>query len=73
MKDSGQSQQFNTTFILAMILAGLLALLILGLIYGCMKYNGAAQPRIPHAGVTLHGRPGSVAHPQGLLSPKLST
>jgi heme/copper-type cytochrome/quinol oxidase subunit 2 len=50
MKSSGdQSQQFNTTLILAMIVAAILAFCLLGIIYGCMKANNAPKAKPPTA------------------------
>lgn len=46
MKTRGdQSQEFNTTFIIAIIVAAILAIGVVGLIYGCMKANHAPQTR----------------------------
>ena len=42
---SDQRQQFNTTFILAVVVAAILALGVLGLVYGCMKANHAPQAK----------------------------
>jgi hypothetical protein len=54
MKSSGdQSQQFNTTLILAIIVAALLACAILGLVYGCMRSNNG-RPTAPKAELQLH-------------------
>ena len=54
MKSSGdQSQQFNTTFILAIIVAALLACGILGLVYGCMKSNNASKPALPKTAIQV--------------------
>ena len=46
---SDQRQDFNTTFIIAVIVAGILALCVLGLIYGCMKANHAPEAKAPSA------------------------
>jgi hypothetical protein len=55
MKSSGdQSQQFNTTLILGIIVAALLACGILAIIYGCMKANNAPQPSLPKAELQMH-------------------
>lgn len=54
MKSSGdQSQQFNTTLILAIIVAALLACAILGLVYGCMRWNNE-RPAAPKTELQLH-------------------
>ena len=46
---SNQRQDFNTTFIIAIIVAAILALCVLGLIYGCMKANHAPEAKPPTA------------------------
>ena len=46
---SDQRQDFNTTFIIAVIVAAVLALCVLGLIYGCMKANHAPEAKPPNA------------------------
>lgn len=46
---SDQRQDFNTTFIIAIIVAATLALCVLGLIYGCMKANHAPEAKPPTA------------------------
>ena len=50
---SDQRQDFNTTFIIAIIVAAILALGVLGLIYGCMKANHAPEAKAPHAQLHL--------------------
>ena len=47
--DSERRQEFNTTLIIAIIVAAILALGVLGMIYGCMKANHAPQVK-PVAG-----------------------
>ena len=41
--DSERRQEFNTTLIIAIVVAAILALGVLGMIYGCMKANHAPQ------------------------------
>jgi hypothetical protein len=54
MKSSGdQSQQFNTTLILAIIVAALLACGIIGLVYGCMRSSNG-RVAAPKAELQLH-------------------
>ncbi|PYP89446.1 MAG: hypothetical protein DMG65_13420 [Candidatus Angelobacter sp. Gp1-AA117] len=50
---SEQRQDFNTTFIIAIIVAAILAFCVLGLVYGCMKANHAPQAKPPTAGLHL--------------------
>jgi hypothetical protein len=48
MKTRGdQSQEFNTTLIIAIVVAAILALGILGMVYGCMKANHAPNLKAP--------------------------
>jgi flagellar basal body-associated protein FliL len=50
MKSSGdQSQEFNTTLILAIVVAALLACGLLAIFYGCMKANNAPKTKAPTA------------------------
>jgi hypothetical protein len=54
MKSSGdQRQQFNTTFILAIVVAALLACGLLALLYGCMRSSNA-RPALPKGQVEVH-------------------
>jgi len=48
-KDEEQSRQFNATMLIAVVVAAVLALAMLGLVYGCMKANHAPQVK-PVAG-----------------------
>ena len=48
-KDEEQSRQFNATMLIAIVVAAVLALGMLGLVYGCMKANHAPQVK-PVAG-----------------------
>ena len=41
--DRERRQEFNTTLIIAIVVAAILALGALGMIYGCMKANHAPQ------------------------------
>ncbi len=42
-KNEEQTRQFNATLLIALAVAALLALAMLGLVYGCMKANHAPQ------------------------------
>ena len=42
-KDEETSRQFNATMLVAIVVAAVLALAMLGLVYGCMKANHAPQ------------------------------
>ena len=42
-KDEETSRQFNATMLIAIVVAAVLALAMLGLVYGCMKANHAPQ------------------------------
>ena len=50
---SEQRQEFNTTLIIAIVVAATLALCVLGLIYGCMKANHAPEAKAPTAELHL--------------------
>ncbi|HEV2990842.1 MAG TPA: hypothetical protein VG759_20555 [Candidatus Angelobacter sp.] len=43
IKDEDQSRQFNATMMIAIVVATVLALFMLGLVYGCMKANHAPE------------------------------
>ena len=47
MRSSGESQQFNRTMIITIIVAGILTLGVIGLVYGCMKANNAPKLKGP--------------------------
>jgi hypothetical protein len=47
---SDQRREFNATMLLAMAVAGLLSLGVIGLLYGCMQNNQASGNK-PHAAV----------------------
>ena len=42
-KNEETSRQFNATMLIAIVVAAVLALAMLGLVYGCMKANHAPQ------------------------------
>ncbi len=42
-KNEDQTRQFNATLLIAIVVAAVLALAMLGLVYGCMKANRAPQ------------------------------
>jgi len=45
--DPEESQQFNRTILLSALLAGILAVLIAGLYYGCAKSSRPERPTTP--------------------------
>jgi hypothetical protein len=51
--DSEQTQQFNTTLLVAICLAALLAFGFLALVYGCAKANHAPNTNAPTTGSAL--------------------
>ena len=51
MRSSGESQQFNRTMIITIIVAAILTLGVIGLVYGCMKANNAPKLKGPVGGL----------------------
>ncbi|HET6933201.1 MAG TPA: hypothetical protein VFI72_00095 [Candidatus Angelobacter sp.] len=49
-QDSEETQQFNTTLIIAITLAALLAFGFLAIVYGCAKANNAPKTNTPTTG-----------------------
>jgi heme/copper-type cytochrome/quinol oxidase subunit 4 len=51
--DPDQSQQFNTMLLTAAIIAGILALGIIWMIYGCAQHSSPPKPRQQSPGMYL--------------------
>ena len=51
--DPDQSQQFNTMLLTAAIIAGILALCIVAMVYGCSQRSSPPKPRQQSPGMYL--------------------
>jgi len=62
--DSEQTRQFNRTFLIAISLTAFLALVLIGLLYGCAKSSRPERPSAPPrpSGMTAQLTDLSTAH-----------
>lgn len=48
-----QTQQFNSTLLIAIVLAAVLAFCMVAVVYGCAKSNGAPKTNTPSTGAAV--------------------